>query len=140
MSRLLQQARESRTYWRLLKVWPNACAGVLNNGAVTPSQWVWIQGQLLLDEGIQACPDCDALSAGEFCPACGKRVREAARVCEECHSAGHGAYCVYCGAPLGSALADAIAAETFDWVAWAQSLQPFLGGLTPQEEALLARG
>jgi hypothetical protein len=30
--------------------------------------------------------------------------------------------------------------DQFDWMAWAKGLEPFLGGLTPQEEALLARG
>jgi hypothetical protein len=34
---------------------------------------------------------------------------------------------------------EALAAGTFDWQAWAQSLTPWLGGVTPQEQALLAR-
>jgi hypothetical protein len=34
---------------------------------------------------------------------------------------------------------DAIDAGTFDWQAWATSLAPFLGALTPQEQRLLAQ-
>jgi hypothetical protein len=37
-------------------------------------------------------------------------------------------------------VAAAIDEGTYDWDAWATSLTPFLGGLTPQEQALLARG
>jgi len=52
---------------------------------------------------------------------------------------GQGAYCAHCGTALGSAVEEAIAEDRFDWDAWAASLTPFLGGITPQEEALLAR-
>jgi hypothetical protein len=53
---------------------------------------------------------------------------------------GVGTYCIQCGAQLRNPVAEAIDTDTFDWEAWAQSLKPFLGGLTPQEQALLAQG
>jgi len=107
---------------------------------VTESQWLWLQCQLLLDDGFDACPTCDALGPGPYCGQCGTRVEPEPRTCDMCHLPGQGVYCTHCGAVLRSAVEEAIAMETFDWDAWARSLSPFLGGLTPQEQALLARG
>jgi hypothetical protein len=107
---------------------------------LTYSQWFWLQCQLWLDDGVQACPDCQALTVGAFCPACGTRVQPEPRTCDQCHLPGVGAYCIHCGAVLHSAVEEAIDAGTYDWDAWVRSLEPFLGGLTPQEQALLARG
>lgn len=59
------------------------------------------------------------------------------RVCDQCHTPGLGAYCMACGAALVSPVAEAIDEGRFDWDAWATSLTPFLGGLTPREQELL---
>ena len=108
--------------------------------ALTESQWYWLSCQMLLDDGFHVCPGCDALGQGIFCTACGTRLSPEPRLCEQCHLAGEGAYCGRCGAVLRSAVEEALDAGTFDWDAWARSLQPFLGGLTPQEQTLIAQG
>jgi hypothetical protein len=125
--------------WQLLKLFPHVYAGALSDEELTEMQWLWLECQLLLDAGFDACPACDALSLGDYCVACGTRMRAAPRLCEQCHLPGTGAYCSHCGTPMLSETAEAIDEDRFDWDAWAQSLRPFLGGLTPQEEALLAR-
>jgi hypothetical protein len=38
---------------------------------------------------------------------------------------------------LGNSTVEQLEAGTFDWDKWQRDLQPFLGGLTPQEEAQL---
>lgn len=107
---------------------------------LTESQWLWLQCHLWLDAGVHACSTCEALGVGTFCHACGSRMVLEPRTCDQCHLAGTGAYCIHCGAVLRSLIEEAIDAGTFDWQAWAASLAPFLGGLTPQEQALMARG
>jgi hypothetical protein len=111
---------------------------VPNEDALTESQWIWVQCHLFLDDGVLACPGCDALGIGAYCHACGGRLVPAAVACPQCHLPGGGTYCTACGALLRNPITEALAAQTFDWDAWRQSLQPFLGGLSPQEEALLA--
>jgi hypothetical protein len=96
-----------------------------------------MQCQLALDQHLQVCAACDTLGPGPYCSACGVPLAPEMRLCDHCRMAGHGAYCTQCGAVLRSHAEEAIEAGTFDWEAWAQSLQPFLGGLTPQEQALL---
>jgi predicted amidophosphoribosyltransferase len=115
--------------------------GVRSDEDLTETQWVWLTCHLLLDEGAEACQQCDVLGLGRYCTDCGAPLHPEPRICQACErETGEGAYCPHCGEPLESAHAVAIAAGTYDWDAWAQSLQPFLGGLTPQEAALLARG
>jgi hypothetical protein len=104
---------------------------------LTETQWIWLQCQLLLDDGFQACPSCAALGVGAYCSACGTRLLPEGATCEHCHMTGTGAYCQYCGAVLHSPVALAIEEGLFDWSAWATSLTPFLGGLTSQEKQLL---
>lgn len=104
---------------------------------MTEEQWIWLQCQLLLDDGLDACAVCDALGHGTYCHACGARLVPEGRLCEQCHTYGQGNYCALCGTALVSPVAEAIAEDRFDWTAWAQSLQPFLGGLTPREQELL---
>jgi len=117
------------------------CFGVVQSDTeLTYSQWLWLLCQCWVDDGIQVCPQCEALSGGTFCSACGHRLQPEDRRCDECQMPGGGAYCVHCGAALRSATEEAIEAGTFDWDAWHKSLTPFLGGLTPQERALLTRG
>ena len=111
-----------------------------NEDALTASQWYWLSCQMLLDDGFSVCSECDALGQGTFCTVCGTRLQPAPRLCEQCHLPGEGAHCGHCGAVLRSAVEEALAAGTLDWDAWADSLQPFLGGLTPQEQALIAQG
>jgi hypothetical protein len=101
---------------------------------------MWYQCQLALDDHLQACPHCDSLELGPYCTRCGVRLVPEAYVCDVCHTSGLGAYCAQCGGVLVSAVAEAIADDRFDWDAWARSLEPFLGGITPQEQALLAQG
>lgn len=125
--------------WQLLKLFPHVYAGGLSDEELTDMQWFWLECQLLLDAGFEACPACDALSPGDYCSACGGRLRPEPRLCEQCRFPGTGAYCSHCGTALVSVVAEAIDEGRFDWEAWAQSLRPFLGGLTAQEEALLAR-
>lgn len=110
-----------------------------NEDALTESQWIWVQCQVFLDEGMLACAACDTLGLGPYCTGCGVRLTREARLCAVCHTPGWDAYCAACGNALGNAVAEAIAEDRFDWDAWARSLQPFLGGLTPLEQALLAR-
>jgi predicted amidophosphoribosyltransferase len=124
-----------------LKQFPHALEGGLNDDALTETQWIWLSCHLLLDDGVNACPSCDALGHGPYCEACGVRLTPEVRTCQECErEVGAGAYCPQCGATVTTAIAESIAAGDFDWEAWAKSLEPFLGGLTPQEAALLARG
>ena len=125
--------------WQLLKLFPHACVDGLSEDVLTETQWLWLECQLLLDAGFEACPACDALSLGAYCAACGIRIQPEPRICEQCHLPGTGAYCSHCGTPILSAAAEAIAEGRFDWDAWAESLRPFLGGLSAQEAALLAR-
>jgi len=127
-------------WWRLLKLFPQCFGAVRSEGDLTQSQWLWLQCQLLLDDGVQACPTCETLSLGLYCRDCGTRLQPEQETCEQCHMVGVGMYCIQCGAQLRNPVAEAIDADTFDWEAWAQSLTPFLGGLTPQEQALLAQG
>jgi hypothetical protein len=107
---------------------------------LTDTQCLWLQCQMLLDEGIEVCPTCASYGRGPYCEGCGTRLRPEPRLCDTCSLPGTGAYCQHCGTALLSAVAEAIDAGTYDWDAWARSLEPFLGGLTPQEQALLARG
>lgn len=123
-----------------MKLFPHAYAGGLSDEDLTDDQWLWLQCQLLLDDGVEACPGCDALSVGTYCTACGTRLTPEPRTCDACHLPGTGAYCAHCGAVLVSAVAEAIDEGTFDWDAWAKSLTPFLGGLTPTEQQLMLRG
>jgi hypothetical protein len=107
---------------------------------LTETQWLWLQCQALLDEGVQACDGCDALGAGTYCTACGKRLQPEGRLCPACHVEGVGAFCQSCGSPLDSMLGEAIETGRFDWDDWARRLAPFLGGLTPREQQLLMQG
>ena len=111
-----------------------------SEGELTYSQWLWCQCQLWLDEGLQACPACQALSLGAFCPACGTALRPEPARCPQCEMPGQGRYCMQCGALLHSPITESIAAGDFDWTGWYDSLTPFLGGLTAQEQALLTKG
>ena len=108
-----------------------------NEQALTPSQWLWVQCQMLLDDGVQACAQCDALSISAFCPACGARLRPEMQPCDTCGSLGDSAFCGECGSARRSQVEEAVQAGSFDWDAWAQSLAPFLGPMTAQERALL---
>jgi len=101
---------------------------------------MWLQCQALLDEGGQLCAACDSLGHGPYCTACGVRMQPEERLCDHCHLPSTGAYCQHCGALLQSEVAAAIDEDRFDWDAWAKSLEPFLGGLTEQEQLLMARG
>jgi hypothetical protein len=101
------------------------------------TQLMWLSCHYLLDDGMQACPHCEALTQGLYCTACGTRLQPEPRTCGQCHATGAGAFCAYCGTALSSATEEAIAEERFDWQAWARQLTPFLGGITPQEQALL---
>ena len=111
-----------------------------SEGELTASQWLWFQCQLLLDDGVQVCLSCEGLGTGIYCPTCGKRFHPEGQRCPECQLEGQGAYCQQCGAVMGSSVGDAIEAGTYDWDAWAETLTPFLHGLSPQEQTLLARG
>ena len=122
-----------------MKLFPQNFGVVPSEQALTESQYLWLQCQMLLDEGMHACPSCDALSQGDFCPACGTRTQPEPATCGRCQMTGSGAFCQHCGAELEHALTTAITEGTFDWDAWVKSLTPFLGGLTPQEEQLMAR-
>ena len=124
----------------MLKLFPHVYAGGLSDEDLTEEQWLWFQCQLLLDDGVQSCGTCEALGLGAYCSACGARLTPEPRTCEQCHLPGTGAYCSHCGTALASPVAEAIEEGRFDWDAWARSLQPFLGGLTPQETALLEQG
>ena len=139
LSAQLSQARQTRSLWRLLKLFPHALGGGLSDEDLTETQWTWLQCQLLLDEGVQACPECDALNRGAYCTACGTRLAPEARPCDTCQAPGTGTYCGECGALLRSVIEEAVDAGTFDWEAWAKSLAPFLGGLTAQEQQVLTR-
>lgn len=125
--------------WRLLKLFPPPTGCGLNEQTLTEAQWYWLQCQMLLDEGIDACPSCEALGPGPYCSACGMRLRPTLHTCAQCHLQGAGAYCSGCGEPLGGTVTAQVEAGTFDWQGWAKSLTPFLGGLSPQEELLLAQ-
>lgn len=107
---------------------------------LTPQQWLWLQSQMLLDAGLVACPTCDEPGEGVFCTNCGARLKTEPLRCSHCQRVGSGRYCAQCGGALGQSLADTIKAGTFDWQAWETSLTPFLGSLTPREQALMARG
>jgi hypothetical protein len=124
-------------WWKILTRFPQCFGVVRSEEGFTESQWMWLQCQLVLDEHLLACMECDTLGTGPYCAQCGVRLSPEPRRCEACQTLGDGAYCVQCGAMLRSATEDAIDAGTYDWDAWVQSLQPFLGGLTPQEQALL---
>lgn len=93
---------------------------------LTPSQWLWLQCHLLLDDGLQACPHCDAVSQGSFCRSCGKPLGDGPVTCPHCRQPGMGNYCTGCGAVLHSEVEEAILAGTYDWHAWMRSLEPFL--------------
>lgn len=122
----------------MLKQFPQCFGVVPDVDNLTETQWRWLGCQYFLDDGGLACPHCDALTAGPYCRACGGRVTPELSTCEQCAMEGSGAYCQYCGTALRTTVADAIASQTFDWEAWLHSLTPFLGGLTPQEQALLS--
>jgi len=107
---------------------------------LTETQWIWLQCQTLLDDGGLLCPACESLGHGPYCTVCGARMQPEERLCDYCHLPSIGAYCQHCGAILQSAVAAAIEEDRFDWEAWAKSLAPFLGGLTEQEQLLMARG
>lgn len=124
----------------MLKTFPQCFGVVPSEAALTESQWIWLQCQFVLDEHLQACAQCDALGFGPYCTSCGTHLVPETRPCPQCHLPGTAAYCAQCGTALGSPVEDAMDAGTFDWQAWERSLQPFLGGLTPQEQALLVRG
>lgn len=59
------------------------------------------------------------------------------RTCPRCQSRGDTPYCGYCGEAFVSSAVQELEAGTFDWAQWEKGLQPFLGGLTPQEELQL---
>ncbi|PWT77615.1 MAG: hypothetical protein C5B60_02375 [Chloroflexi bacterium] len=124
----------------MLKQFPQCFGAVPNEDALTTTQWIWLQCQCLLDDGVQICPGCSSLEYGAYCTACGTALQAASPMCDDCHRAGPGPYCQGCGRLLMSPVAAAIAEGTYDWAAWAESLQPFLGGLTPQEQRLLQEG
>jgi predicted amidophosphoribosyltransferase len=107
---------------------------------LTQTQWVWLQCHILLDDGGQLCAACGTLGAGAYCATCGTRLVAEDRHCGQCQLPSTGAYCPHCGAELQSLTAEQIELGAYDWVAWAKGLAPFLGGLTPQEQALLERG
>lgn len=54
-----------------------------------------------------------------------------------CQAVGATAYCGNCGAVLITPTERQMEQGTFDWSAWEQSLAPFLGGLSREEEAQL---
>lgn len=110
-----------------------------NDEALTQSQWQWLYFQLLLDDGVQACPQCQTLGLGTFCHDCGTRVVPAPDECPQCHIVGTGPYCIHCGEEMRSDLGSAIRAGDWDWDAWLESIKPFLGGLTHQEQQILMR-
>jgi hypothetical protein len=125
--------------WRLWTLFPHAFPGGLSDEDLTEEQWIWFQCQMLLDDGITACAQCEALGQGPYCHACGGRMVPELQTCAQCQMAGTGAYCRHCGTPLESAVGAAIDRGTFDWDAWARSLTPFLGGLTAREATLLGQ-
>ena len=125
--------------WRLWKLFPHASLGGLSDEDLTEDQWVWLQCQLLLDDGFAACPGCEVLGLGPYCHACGTRIAPELQTCAQCQMPGTGAYCRACGHALESAVGVAIETQTFDWDAWLRSLQPFLGGLTAREASLLGQ-
>lgn len=99
-----------------------------------------IQAHILLDHGIDTCPSCDDVGSGRYCRQCGAtRERETTYECSECKARGIGPYCMHCGAVLHSSVASDIQAGTFDWDAWEKSLAPFMGGLSPREQAVAER-
>jgi hypothetical protein len=102
---------------------------------------MWLQGHLLLDDGAELCPACDAVGAGTYCQQCGAAKTEETGVhtCPQCRLRGPGPYCVHCGAVLVDPIEDELAHGTFDWQQWLHDLQPFLGGMTAKERDLLAR-
>lgn len=125
----------------LLKLFPHCFAAVPSEDALCVSQWQWLQGQLLLDAGLDACARCDALGTGRFCRQCGAAQQTAAlRACPQCKRQDVGPYCPDCGAELANATLDALEAGTHDWEAWAKSLEPFLHGLTDAERAMFNGG
>jgi len=108
---------------------------------LTQSQWLWLQCQYFLDEGLLLCEQCAQAGHGPYCQSCGARLVPEGVVCQECHLVGTGSYCQSCGTALQESIGEAIVQGTFDWEEWAQFLQPFLDhGLTPREQSLLSHG
>jgi hypothetical protein len=107
---------------------------------LTESQQIWIQCQLLLDDGAEVCPQCDAIDVGAYCRQCGayKEVQTVRQACPQCHVLGPGPYCVHCGTVLVDPVEESLQDGTFNWEEWHKSLTPFLGGLTVKERAILA--
>jgi hypothetical protein len=123
----------------LLKLFPHCFAAVPSEDALSLSQWHWLQGQMLLDGGMAACPACDVLGSGRFCRACGTSLHgevEVLHACPQCRQTDVGPYCPSCGTLLVSTAIQQLEAGTYDWDAWRASLEPFLHGLTPGERAL----
>lgn len=123
-----------------MKHFPHCLGAARSRAEFTETEWRWLQCQLLLDDGAHVCAACDAIGHGTYCAACGVRFTPAGAECAECRLPSDGAYCTHCGAGLGSPVAEAIDEGRFNWDAWAQSLRPFLGGLSPTEQQLLLRG
>jgi hypothetical protein len=106
---------------------------------LTESQQMWLQCQLLLDDGAEVCPQCDAVDLGTYCRQCGACKEEQAvrHVCPQCHVIGPGSYCVHCGTALVDPVEESLQDGTFNWNDWLEELTPFLGGLTAKERAVL---
>jgi hypothetical protein len=101
------------------------------------SQRVWLQGHLLLDEGVEPCPSCDAVEPGAYCRHCGtaKAPRaEALTACPQCHMLGLGPHCIYCGTVVRDAMQEQLDRGEFDWGAWRAQLAPALARLTEQAQ------
>lgn len=128
--------------WSLLKLFPQCFGVVLSSDAVAESQWAWLSCQLALDNGVKLCQSCGEPGSGLFCAQCGRRVHDEERVvqCAHCQLEGRGPFCMGCGALILDETLTALETATFDWEAWQQSLTPFLGPLTVQEQRLLHQG
>jgi hypothetical protein len=101
------------------------------------SQRVWLQGHLLLDEGVEPCPACDAVESGAYCRQCGTAkgsLAETLTACPQCHLQGVGPYCTMCGTVLRDAMQEQLDRGTFDWDAWRAQLAPALARLTEKAQ------
>ena len=96
--------------------------------------------QMVLDTGQDLCAHCSTLINTPFCGTCGKKRGEAqmpTRECKQCHSRVSTAYCESCGAVVIHPIEEQMEAGTFDWDALEKQLEPFMGGLTPEDERQL---
>jgi hypothetical protein len=125
--------------WRLLKLFPQHFGAMRSEDELTESQRIWLQCQLLLDDGADACRQCGAVDLGTYCRQCGACREEAQHACSQCRLQGPGPYCVHCGAVLVDSVEEALKRGAFDWEQWHKDLAPFLGGLTTKERDVLAK-